>query len=105
MKDKNIIIPIISVLTKTGDKKCIMPLINLIKEYPTPQDILFRGPAEKAIGETIRLLNEKEKSAGTKYIFQMCSNPKFEPMIKVLTRILVRDIIDEKIRSDYFTPQ
>ena len=44
MKDKNIIIPIISVSTKTGDKKCIMPLINLIKEYPTPQDILFPFP-------------------------------------------------------------
>ncbi len=104
MKDKNIIIPIINVLTKTGSKKCIMPLISLIMEYPTPKDILFRGPAEKAIGETIRLQNEKEKSAGTKYMFQMCSNPKFEPTIKVLAKILIKDIIDEKIRSDYFTP-
>ncbi len=104
MRDKNIIIPVVSVLTKSGSRTCITPLLNLMKEYPTPKDILFRGPAEKAIGETVRLMNEKEKSSGTKYVFQMCNNPKFEPMLKTISRILIRDVSDSKIRAEYFTP-
>jgi hypothetical protein len=103
-RDKNVIIPVLSVLSKSGSRRCITPLLNIMKEYPTPKDILFRGPTEKAIGETVRLMNEKEKSSGTKYVFQLCNNPKFEPMLKTISRILIRDVSDSKIREDYFTP-
>jgi len=104
LKDKNIMIQVLRVMRNVGDKKIIVPLISLIKENSAGKDILFRGPAEQSIGETIRLMNEKEKSSGTKYLYQLCMNPKFEPTLRSLNRILSRDLSDAKIRSEYFTP-
>ncbi|MCP4725015.1 MAG: hypothetical protein GY863_08270 [bacterium] len=103
--DKNIIIPVVSALHNVGQKKSIKPLINLIKEYPTSNDIMFRGPAISAIGETVKQMNGQAKSSGIKYIYTISSNPKFEKVLKVLIRILTKDISDSKIRSKYFTPQ
>ena len=105
MRDKNVIIQIIDIVQTIGERKLIVPLINVIKEYPTPQDLLFRGPAERAIGETVRLMNEKMKGSGTKYVYQLCANPKFEPMLRTLARIIARDIDNAKTRKEYFTPQ
>lgn len=105
LKDKNILLQVINVLFKTGEKKVIVPLITVIKEYSTPNDILFRGPAERTIGEILRLMNEKAKSSGTKYLYQLSMNPKFEHMLRTMIRIVQRDIKDPKIRKEYFTPQ
>lgn len=105
LKDKNIMIQVLRVMRNVGDKKIIVPLITLIKENSAGKDILFRGPAEQSIGETVRLMNEKEKSSGTKYLYQLCMNPKFEQTLRSLNRILTRDLTDQKIRSEYFTPQ
>ncbi|MCH7781556.1 hypothetical protein IID62_00675 [candidate division KSB1 bacterium] len=105
LKDKNILHQVIRTMRTIGEKRTIVPLINLIKEHSGGKDILFRGPAEQSIGETVRLMNEKEKSSGTKYLYQLCLNPKFEQTLRSLNRILTRDLSDKKIRSEYFTPQ
>jgi len=105
LKDKNIMIQVIRTMRNVGQKKIIVPLITLIKENSAGKDILFRGPAEQSIGETVRLMNEKEKSSGTKYIYQLCLNPKFEQTLRAMNRILTRDLSDQKIRKEYFTPQ
>jgi len=105
LKDKNIMIQVIRTMSNVGERKMIVPLITLIKEHSGGKDILFRGPAEQSIGETVRLMNEKAKGSGTKYLYQLCLNPKFEPTLRSLNRILTRDLSDKKIRSEYFTPQ
>jgi hypothetical protein len=105
LSDRNIIIPVINVLHNIGEKKAIKPLINIIKEYPTANDIVFRGPAIAAIGETVKQLNNKAKNSGIKYIYTLSSNPKFENVLKVLLRIITKDISNNNIRSKYFTPQ
>jgi len=105
LKDKNIMIQVIRAMRNVGEKKMIVPLITLIKENSGGKDIIFRGPAEQSIGETVRLMNEKVKGSGTKYLYQLCMNPKFETTLRSLNRILTRDLSDKKIRSEYFTPQ
>jgi len=105
LKDKNILIQVIRTMRNVGERKTIVPLITLIKENSGGKDIMFRGPAEQAIGETVRLMNEKAKSSGTKYLYQLCMNPKFEPTLRSMNRILTRDLSDQKIRKEYFTPQ
>jgi hypothetical protein len=104
LHDKNIIIQIINVLQNVSERKGIIPLINLIKEYSTPNDIIFRGPSEKAIGNIVQAMNKKDKNAGTKYIYQLCSNPKFEPLLYFLARTLIRDINNSQYAEEYFTP-
>ncbi len=104
LSDRNIIIPVLGALNSVGEKRTIKPLINIIKEYPTANDIVFRGPAISAIGETVKQMNEKAKSSGIKYIYTISSNPKFEKTLRVLIRILTKDISNNKIRSKYFTP-
>ncbi|MFC1728695.1 hypothetical protein ACFL6I_00025 [candidate division KSB1 bacterium] len=105
LKDKNITINVIQVLHNIGDRRAIIPLINIIKEFPTPDDILFRGPAEQAIGEIIRQMSEKSKGSGAKYIYQIVMKDTFEPKIRLFVKIIGRDVSNPKIRSEYFTPQ
>jgi len=105
LRDKNLIINILMVLQNAGEQRTIVPLINLIQEYPTQKDIIFRGPAERAIGDIVQRLNQKSKLSGTKYIYQLVTKPEFEKKLKLMMKVVGRDISNSKYRSDYFTPQ
>jgi len=105
LKDKNIIINILTVMQNIGERRAIVSITNLIKEFPTPNDVLFRGPALSAIGGIVRQMNEITKGSGTKYMYKLVMKPEFEPRLPLLIKIIKRDISNAKHRKEYFTPQ
>ena len=104
LKDKNILINVLNAMRSAGGRKCLIPLLTVIKEYPTEKDILFRGPAYMAVGEIINRMNQVKKNSGIKFMYSLAMKEDFEPRLKLHLKLLKRDLGNKQYRNDYFTP-
>ena len=105
LKDKVIINKVIQALGKAGNFAIVGTLIGIFLDSYGEKGSGIRGLSAQSIGNTIKILNEKEKLLGTKKLFSMIKKERFEKKLTSIIPPLKKDITNVKMRKYYYSTQ
>lgn len=105
IKDKVIINKVIQALGKAGNFAIVGTLIGIFLDSYGEKGAGIRGLSAQSIGNTIQILNKKEKLLGTKKLFSMIKKESFEKKLTSIIPPLKKDIKNIKMRKYYYSTQ
>lgn len=105
IKDKVIINKVIQALGRAGNFAIVGTLIEIFLDSYGEKGAGIRGLSAQSIGNTIQLLNKKEKLLGTKKLFSMIKKERFEKKLTSIIPPLKKDITNDKMRKYYYSTQ
>ncbi len=105
LKDKNLCNYSLMALDKIPNFKLVGILIDLVLANSSKREALTRGMASQAVGSILGALNKKKKKSGIIQLFSVIKQPAFEQKLEKIIPLIKKDILDDEMRNDYYTPQ